>query len=127
MAGILTTGEGNPLSHVQLLARNLGIPNIAIGPQIAEKLTEFDGSKVILAVSPAGAIQLSSDRGQLDHLFTQDESAQEAMIHPDLEKLDLKVRDFIPLSQLRATDSGRIVGPKAANPRCHRCPGRTPH
>ena len=30
VAGILTTGAGNPLSHVQLLARNLGIPNVAI-------------------------------------------------------------------------------------------------
>ena len=28
LAGIITAGEGNPLSHVQLLARNLGIPNI---------------------------------------------------------------------------------------------------
>lgn len=115
VAGILTTGEGNPLSHVQLLARNLGIPNIAISPLITEKLSAFDGTKVILAVSPAGTVQLSADQGQLDQLLTQDESAQEAMIHPDLEKLDLNARDFIPLSRLRATDSGRTVGPKAAN------------
>ena len=30
VGGILTAGAGNPLSHVQLLARNLGIPNVAI-------------------------------------------------------------------------------------------------
>ena len=30
VAGILTEGEGNPLSHVQLLARNLGIPNVGV-------------------------------------------------------------------------------------------------
>ncbi len=30
IAGILTAGEGNPLSHVQLLARNLGIPNVSV-------------------------------------------------------------------------------------------------
>ena len=30
LAGILTAGPGNPLSHVQLLARNLGIPNVAV-------------------------------------------------------------------------------------------------
>ena len=29
-AGIITVGEGNPLSHIQILARNLGIPNIVI-------------------------------------------------------------------------------------------------
>ena len=31
-AGILTQGEGNMLSHVQLLARALGIPNVVLGP-----------------------------------------------------------------------------------------------
>ena len=36
------------------------------------------------------------------------------MIQPDLEKLDLTVRDLVQLDDLRATDSGRIVGPKAA-------------
>ena len=35
-------------------------------------------------------------------------------IEPDLEKLDLATRVLIPLDQLRAADSGRIVGPKAA-------------
>ena len=30
-AGILTQGEGNVLSHVQLLARALGIPNVVLG------------------------------------------------------------------------------------------------
>jgi len=38
----------------------------------------------------------------------------DAVIRPDLKKLDLAVRDFIDLNDLRATDSGRIVGPKAA-------------
>ncbi len=115
VAGILTTGEGNPLSHVQLLARNLGIPNVAISPLVTDKLKAHDGSKVILAVSPAGTVQLSADKGQLDDLFTKGEQSQESLIQPDLQKLNLKQRDFIPLDQLRATDSGHTVGPKAAN------------
>ncbi len=115
VAGILTTGEGNPLSHVQLLARNLGIPNVAISPLVTDQLKKHDGSKVILAVSPAGTVQLSTDKGQLDDLFAKDDQAQETLIQPDLKKLDLNQQDFIPLSQLRATDSGHTVGPKAAN------------
>jgi hypothetical protein len=31
VAGILTEGEGSSLSHIQLLARNLGIPNVVVG------------------------------------------------------------------------------------------------
>ena len=34
VAGILTAGEGNPLSHVQLLARNLGIPNVSVADTV---------------------------------------------------------------------------------------------
>lgn len=114
IAGILTAGEGNPLSHVQLLARNLGIPNVAVDQTLISKLKPYDGKKVILSVSPAGAVQLMTDKGQLDSVFKQAE-VSEVLIHPDLEKLDLGIHDFIPLSRLRASDSGRIVGPKAAN------------
>jgi len=38
-----------------------------------------------------------------------------SLIRPEMQKIDLKTRDFIPLNRLRATDSGHIVGPKAAN------------
>ena len=38
VAGILTAGAGNPLSHVQLLARNLGIPNVAVDPALLPEL-----------------------------------------------------------------------------------------
>ena len=114
VAGILTAGEGNPLSHVQLLARNLGIPNVTIDESLIPALTAYEGRNVILAASPAGSVQLMLDNGQLNHIFAQ-KTASTSLIHPDLEKLDLKTRDFIPLSRLRTTDSGRIVGPKAAN------------
>jgi hypothetical protein len=36
------------------------------------------------------------------------------VFEPDLRKLDLTQRDFVSLDALRAKDSGRIVGPKAA-------------
>jgi Pyruvate phosphate dikinase, AMP/ATP-binding domain len=114
VAGILTAGEGNPLSHVQLLARNLGIPNVGIDERLIPQLKAYGGKSVILAVSPAGSVQLTEDNGQLDHLFAQGSAAPQTLIRPDQQKLDLTVREFIPLTTLRAEDSGRIVGPKAA-------------
>jgi hypothetical protein len=114
VAGILTAGEGNPLSHVQLLARNLGIPNVTVDESLIPELTVYEGQNVILAASPGGSVQLILDKGQLNQIFEQ-KTASASLIRPDLQKLDLKTRDFIPLSRLRAADSGRIVGPKAAN------------
>ncbi len=114
VAGILTLGEGNPLSHVQLLARNLGIPNVAIDSSLQSRLTPYDGKPVVLAVSPAGSVRLELDSGQWDEIFGQEQMGEDAVIRPDLEKLDLEQRALLPLSALRATDSGRSVGPKAA-------------
>ena len=114
VAGIMTAGEGNPLSHVQLLARNLGIPNVGVDESLLSTIQGHDGQRVVMAVSPAGLVELSQDGAQWDPVFGQAVSSHEVVIRPDLEKLDLSVRDFINLDQLSASDSGRTVGPKAA-------------
>ncbi len=113
--GILTAGEGNPLSHVQLLARNLGIPNATISESALPLLAPHDGERVVLAVSPAGLVEIAADGPRWDSVLGPEGTADDtAMIRPDLEKLDLSVTSFVPLDDLRASDSGRIVGPKAA-------------
>jgi hypothetical protein len=115
LAGILTEGAGNPLSHVQLLARNLGIPNVAVDPQLVPQLERHDGKAVVLAVSPAGIVEIAEDGPAWDATFGKVETAQaNVMFEPDLAKLDLARRDFVSLRDLRAAESGRIVGPKAA-------------
>ena len=115
VAGILTAGEGNPLSHVQLLARNLGIPNVAVDEHLIETVRKQTGKTVILAVSPGGIIELEEDHGQLDKVFDDGGDAdQQALIRPDLEKLNLEETRILSLDELRASDSGRVVGPKAA-------------
>ena len=115
VAGILTAGEGNPLSHVQLLARNLGIPNVAVDQRLLEQLRAHEGQRIVLAVSPGGAVRVAQTDATTDALFA-DHAATSAntTIAVDLDKLDLDTRDFIDLHELRATDSGRTVGPKAA-------------
>lgn len=114
LAGIITAGEGNPLSHVQLLARNLGIPNVTINENIIPQLEKHHGETIIMAVSPGGLVEISSDSEKWRELFKQNKGQANVLIKPDLEKLDLSVREFVDLNQLRAKDSGRIVGPKAA-------------
>jgi hypothetical protein len=115
LAGILTAGAGNPLSHVQLLARNLGIPNVAVDESVLPELHRHDGKRIVLAVSPAGLVEVNDDGPRWDAVFgAQPKPEQNVMFEPDVNKLDLSRRDFVSLSSLRAKDSGRIVGPKAA-------------
>src|SRR5690606_1516191 len=122
VAGILTRGEGSALSHVQLLARDLGIPNVRIDDALAADLEAHLGEQVVLAVSPGGVVRLTRDDGRWDDAFgperdgpemPADESATPLV--PDLEKLDLEASEPWPLDALRARDAGRVAGPKGAN------------
>jgi len=115
VAGILTTGEGNILSHVQLLARNLGIPNVAVDKKWLPRIKTMEGQQVVMAVSPRGVVQLTADGPQWDPIFEEHKGAQGILIRPDMKKLDLDTLRFIALDNLRASDSGKICGPKAAN------------
>jgi len=114
VAGILTQGEGNPLSHVQLLARNLGIPNVTVDGTLVSQLRQHDGERVVLAVSASGLVELSAWDAKWQKIFDEGAADGGVVIRPDLDKLDLTVRRFLPLDDLRAADSGRTVGPKAA-------------
>ncbi len=114
VAGILTAGEGNPLSHVQLLARNLGIPNVTVSNTVVSELSKHDGVQVVMAVSKSGLVEISFWSDRWKGIFEDAESAGGITIVPDLDKLDLSVQDVVQLDDLRAADSGRTVGPKAA-------------
>jgi hypothetical protein len=114
VAGILTAGAGNPLSHVQLLARNLGIPNVSVNPALQKALLRHDGSAIVLAVSPGGLVDISEDGPQWDRVFRERDQAGTVRIVPDLDKLDLGLRRVVSIDRLSAEDSGRTVGPKAA-------------
>ena len=114
VGGILTSGEGNPLSHVQLLARNLGIPNVAVAESLLPELAAQAGREVVLAVSAGGVVEIAPADTRWDAVFAEADRSASLVIRPDLDKLDLGVRELVPLMGLGAGDSGRIVGPKAA-------------
>lgn len=116
VAGILTAEEGNALSHVQLLARNLGIPNVVVGRSLMDTLLTRRGKPIVLAASPGGIVRIEEDGPQWKSILGQPDApdAPKHVITVNLQKLDLSPRRFIPTSELSAVDSGRSVGPKAA-------------
>ncbi|MDX1493353.1 MAG: PEP/pyruvate-binding domain-containing protein, partial [Longimicrobiales bacterium] len=118
VAGVLTMDEGNLLSHVQLLARNLGIPNAAISPRHEARLRAARGQELFYAVTPLGRVVVKSP-DELDDaeraLLADDGEGPVERHRLDTSRLRLDVRSPIPLDRLRSTDSGVLVGPKAAN------------
>ena len=117
VAGILTVTEGNVVSHVSLLARNLGIPNAVISPENLADLEKFNGEEVFYAVSNAGTIVLreaSDMKGEEKDLFDKRERNDNKVTVP-VEKMDLSQRSVLNMRNVKSKDSGKIVGPKAAN------------
>lgn len=116
VSGILTRGAGSSVSHVQLLARNLGIPNVLVHDDLLAKLDGRDGERAVLAVSPGGAVQLAADGPRWDAVFgAESQGPRDVLLQPDMLKIDLATTQPIPLASLRALDAGRVCGPKGAN------------
>lgn len=113
VAGILTREEGNALSHVQILAGNLGIPNVVVDATLLPLLQAHEGQRVLLAASPGGRVLLAEDGPEWEAKLAGEVRAPERL-RADLTRLDLAQRAPIPLERLRAEDAGRVAGPKAA-------------
>ncbi len=117
VAGIATVSEGNAVSHVQLLARNLGIPNAVVTLQNLQALAAFSGTKVFYAVSPQGKVIMkpASEMTPEEKSMLADLQKNETKIVVPTNKINLEQTNLLDLRTVRATDSGRICGPKAAN------------
>ncbi len=127
-AGIVTRGEGNVVSHVQLLARALGIPNMVMGSGAFAKVKPHHGRKVFFIVTPQGRVVLKAaaamtgqDRaiyeaftGNAERTADGSLGAEAAKLRIDRARLDLKTKTPLALSALRRRDSGIRSGPKAA-------------
>ncbi len=113
VAGILTENEGNALSHVQILARNLGVPNVVVGPGLLGDLKPHLGERVVLAASPGGLVELARDTGGGGRQVPE-AGQEDHRISIDVEKLDLAHTGLISSEDLSQADSGVRVGPKAA-------------
>jgi phosphohistidine swiveling domain-containing protein len=127
-AGILTEGEGNVLSHVQLLARALGIPNVVMGPSAFARIRGKDGVQVFLAATPGGRAVLkpfaeigAAEKAAWAEYTGGDARSGEgafggggAKLSIDIAKIDLSRKLPISLDEIRRGDSGRLCGPKGA-------------
>ena len=109
VAGILTLGEGNALSHVQLLARNFGIPNVAIDYDGIKLLEPMQGQRVLMIVTSSGDVLIEKDDAPAGSPAA---NATNSVVVP---LPDLSHTDLLVLDDVRRDMSGRIVGPKAAN------------
>jgi hypothetical protein len=117
VAGLLAVSEGNPVSHIQLLARNLGIPNAIVTAQTLRQLLPYSGQPLFYAVSQKGAVVLKpeADLTPAELALIQTRQRKPDLFRVPVEKIDLAVTSPLLLSRIRATDSGKICGPKAAN------------
>lgn len=118
VAGILTVGTTGSLSHVALLARNLGIPHAAVSSEVTHALAKHQGRKLMVGVSSGRRVVL----GWLDALSVEDGSRFKAQNKPtatvrlkiDAERLDLVATQPMLLDAITPDQSGVRVGPKAA-------------
>ena len=118
MAGILSLDSGNALSHAQLLAANLGIPNAGVPSSLLPLFRQREEKELFYAVTPRGVVLLKEKAS----LSAQERSVWEAqplsgrsVVSLQTGRLDLKYTDLPLLRMLRSADSGAIVGPKAGN------------
>lgn len=117
VAGIATVTEGNLVSHVQLLARNLGIPNMRLSPENLEALKAFRGQRVFYAVSGKGTVIMKAeadmDQWEKD-LFTVKKRGEDRIAVP-VDRILLDKPEVLNLRDVHAGHSGQLCGPKAAN------------
>ncbi|MEQ9298433.1 MAG: PEP/pyruvate-binding domain-containing protein [Cyclobacteriaceae bacterium] len=117
VAGIATVSEGNAVSHVQLLARNLGIPNMILAKDNLMALKAYEGQKVFYAVSNSGTaiMKLASEMSDAERQLFSKKIRSEDMITVPVDRIQLTGSGVVNLRDIRADDSGKLCGPKAAN------------
>ena len=117
VAGIATVDEGNLVSHVQLLARNLGIPNAALTDEHLDELLKHNGEEVFYAVSNQGTVILKPASDMTDEeraLFNKTERSRSKIAVP-IEQIRLDKKNILNMRDIDASASGKLAGPKAAN------------
>jgi hypothetical protein len=115
VAGIISLQGSNSLSHIQMLATNLGIPHIVMMDlNLRQYLNQKIDSEIVLVASSKGTVIIEENNKKWNQYFDNSNIVLGTKLEPDLDKLNLDYTDFVSLKNLKSKDSGRIVGPKAA-------------
>lgn len=113
--GLLTAFEGNQLSHVQLLARNLGVPNVVVSRELLASLNQQQGKYVELLASKGGVVSIvEANPAPSTAASDASDAGTQISIRIDEQKLDLSQIRTLTTRELGADSSGVTVGPKAA-------------
>lgn len=117
VAGILTVSEGNLVSHVQLLARNLGIPNAAVPDDVFQSLLPYHGQQVFYAVSHKGNVilKMTDEMDGTEKALFEKTERLDTRINVPTDRLNLDLNYVLNLRDVDARASGISCGPKAAN------------
>jgi hypothetical protein len=117
MKGILTLDSGNALSHAQLLAANLGIPNATVPSSVLPELRKHAGSVMFYAVTPKGTVVLRPWDEFVAHerAIWEKKKSERGRISLDTSKTNTADARLRLLEETSMADSGVLCGPKAAN------------
>ena len=117
MKGILTLDSGNALSHAQLLAANLGIPNATIPSGLLPDLLKYRGQEMFYAVTQSGTVVLRpwSRLSPDEQANWRKAATSRQRITLDTSRVNLNDRSLKTLAETTSADSGVRCGPKAAN------------
>jgi len=117
VAGIATVTEGNMVSHVQLLARNLGIPNAVISKENMEAIRAFHRLDVFYAVSNKGTVIIKPwfTMAPWEFELFKKKKEREQKISVPIDRILLDNPHILNLNLVNASLSGKVCGPKAAN------------
>lgn len=117
VAGLLTLSGGGALSHVQILARNLGIPTASLEGDVTEVIAEMEGDSVLYAVSPRGRVVLEPV-SVLDSaaraLARGSAAGGEGRLDAPPRAPDVELRQILELEGIPLSGGGNVVGPKAS-------------
>ncbi len=117
MRGILTLDSGNALSHAQLLAANLGIPNATVPSSLLPALKALRGQEIFYAVTPRGTVVLRpwAILTPSEQETWRKTKVERQRVKLDTSKTNVKDRRLRLLEETSMADSGVLCGPKAAN------------
>jgi len=117
MKGILTLDSGNALSHAQLLAANLGIPNATIPSSLLPELQRYRGQEMFYAVTQSGTVVVRpwSRFSPAEQANWRKALTSRQRIVLDTSRVNLNDRALKTLTETSSADSGVRCGPKAAN------------
>jgi hypothetical protein len=117
MRGILTLDSGNALSHAQLLAANLGIPNSTVPSRLLPELRKHVGQEMFYAVTPKGTVVLRpwASLSAAEQSTWKQSRGERRRVALDTSKTNVQDRRLRLLEETSMADSGVLCGPKAAN------------